>query len=191
MNMPDIIYVPAFLEKTIADELLLELKQKVFTEGNNNKDLIKMPRLIKWYGDIEYAYSTIYHKAEKIPIFIDETMQQINIFLKEHKINSVLNSVLLNYYRNGSDKINYHSDDQSQIGQHPVIASLSLGDSRKFVLRHKTTKEKIQYELKHGDLFIMKGSTQDDWEHAILSEANKEVRINLTFRNTKYSAKIK
>jgi alkylated DNA repair dioxygenase AlkB len=181
----DIVYKKEFLDNDEGYHLFNEIKsksfeKKEFLDNNNNK----MPRLIKWYGDFSYSYANIWHNSEKIPEIIEKLMNKVNNFLLEEKINSKMNSVLINYYRDGKDKINYHSDDLSQIGYNPVICSISLGETRVFSFKNKETKEKTNIELGHGDLCIMKGDTQEKWLHGILPETNKQERINLTFRNT-------
>jgi len=92
----------------------------------------------------------------------------------------------MNYYRNGKDYIGFHSD--SEVNKGDLIASISLGTTRKFVLRHKKWKEnetdKIEFELIGGSLLIMRGDTQDHWKHALIKQPKVEgSRINLTFRN--------
>jgi alkylated DNA repair dioxygenase AlkB len=184
----DIIHIPGFLEEHIANTLFEKIKNNVFLSGQMNTDpkVLGMPRLIKWFGDIGYGYSSIYHPPKSIPDYIEEEMVKVNKFLKDNQIESQMNSVLLNYYRDGKDKINYHSDDLSQIGAEPVICSLSVGDSRIFKIKNKETKEIIEFILNNGDLFIMKGKTQELFQHGVLQEENKDERINLTFRNTKF-----
>jgi alkylated DNA repair dioxygenase AlkB len=77
----------------------------------------------------------------------------------------------------------YHSDDEKELGVNPVIASLNLGESRRFLFRHKKTKEKHELLLNHGSLLIMQGAMQHHWQHAVPKEPKKtKPRINLTFR---------
>ena len=94
------------------------------------------------------------------------------------------NCVLLNFYRSGEDHISWHSDNESELGENPIIASISLGETRKFRVRNKKDKKLIfSFELENGSLLLMKGKTQTYWEHEI-SKNKKSVseRINLTFR---------
>ena len=94
------------------------------------------------------------------------------------------NIVLLNLYRTGSDSNGWHSDDEKELGTNPAIASISLGATRKFQLRHKKDKAlRHSLELESGSLLLMKGSTQHNWQHQI-PKTKKTVapRINLTFR---------
>ena len=99
---------------------------------------------------------------------------------------TTFNSVLINYYRDGKDRVAWHSDDEKELGKNPVIASVSLGAERKFKLRHKKYKEnQLQHEvfLQNGSLLLMSGSTQHHWLHEIPRTAKPiGPRINLTFR---------
>jgi alkylated DNA repair dioxygenase AlkB len=96
----------------------------------------------------------------------------------------VFNSVLLNLYRDGNDSMGWHSDDEPELGQNPVIGSLSLGGKRRFRLRHRSEKNlKHQLELTSGSFLLMQGTTQHYWQHHI-PKTKRPVppRINLTFR---------
>ncbi|MGB5120416.1 MAG: alpha-ketoglutarate-dependent dioxygenase AlkB, partial [Vibrio fluvialis] len=93
------------------------------------------------------------------------------------------NSVLANLYRDGQDSMGWHQDNEPELGQQPVIASLSLGETRRFVLRHLHSKEKLELPLSHGSLLIMAGNTQHFWQHCVPKTVRTlEPRINLTFR---------
>ena len=76
-----------------------------------------------------------------------------------------LNSVLINLYRDGNDSNGWHADDEPELGRNPIIASLSLGATRRFDLRHTSTKEKLSLELEPGSLLIMGGELQHYWKH--------------------------
>ena len=94
--------------------------------------------------------------------------------------------MLINYYRNGKDRVAWHSDDEKELGKNPVIASVSLGAERKFKLRHKKFKEnQLKHEvlLANGSLLVMSGTTQHHWMHEVPRTAKPiGPRINLTFR---------
>ena len=97
---------------------------------------------------------------------------------------SKFNSVLANWYRDGQDSMSFHSDDEPELGINPVIASVTLGEARPFVFKHKETKEKYTQVLEHGSVLIMAGTTQSHYVHGIAKTA-KPIggRINLTFRH--------
>ncbi len=145
---------------------------------------IPLPRLTAWYGDEgkSYIYSGIEHHPEPW------TPTLTSIKSKAEEISEVtFNSVLLNLYRHGQDSVSWHSDDEPELGENPIIASLSLGGTRRFSLRHKTSQDyKIDLDLPKGSLLLMKGETQHFWKHQIAKTAKfVEPRINLTFRVVK------
>jgi alkylated DNA repair dioxygenase AlkB len=140
------------------------------------------PRLIAWYGDggKKYTYSGIQLDALPwTPLLLDIKGRV------ESATAAQFNSVLLNYYRDHRDSMGFHSDDEPELGDRPVIASLSLGEERTFILKHKRKKalSPIRLRLASGSLLLMRGETQRHWKHGI----NKErvpcgPRVNLTFR---------
>ena len=103
----------------------------------------------------------------------------------EDLANERFNGVLLNYCRDHRDSMGFHSDDEKELGQAPVIASVSLGATRTFVLKHKTRSElkPVRLELPSGSLLLMKGLTQKNWKHGIDKQSRPcGPRVNLTFR---------
>ena len=79
----------------------------------------------------------------------------------------------------------FHSDDEPELGDRPIIASLSLGDERTFVFKHKTKPETklVRLRLASNSLLLMKGDTQKNWKHGINKETRRcEQRVSLTFR---------
>jgi alkylated DNA repair dioxygenase AlkB len=102
----------------------------------------------------------------------------------EEKAGRSFNSLLLNLYRNGEDKVSWHSDDEPELGSEPCIASLSFGAVRRFKFRHRDSKEVVDCSLTPGSLVVMSGLSQSKWEHEVPKELRvKEPRINLTFRS--------
>lgn len=143
---------------------------------------VRQPRLIAWYGDAgkAYAYSGIaLRPLPWTPLLIDIKT------LVEAAAGATFNSVLLNYYRDNRDSIGFHSDDEPELGAQPVIASLSLGAERTFILKHKTSKREppIRLRLASASLLLMRGDTQHRWRHGIPKESRPcGPRVNLTFR---------
>ncbi|MGZ8180995.1 MAG: alpha-ketoglutarate-dependent dioxygenase AlkB family protein, partial [Methylobacter sp.] len=121
---------------------------------------VKVPRLMCWYGDTDawYRYSGVNHQ----PLSWTPTLQAIREKV-ERQCQCSFNSVLANLYRDGRDSMGCHADDEKELGQNPVIASLSLGDERLFKLHHKKTKDKLDIVLGHGDLLVMAGTLQHYW----------------------------
>ncbi len=146
---------------------------------------IPVPRLQNWYGDAQaqYSYSGIRLKPLPWPDALLAIKRQVES-ISQHNFNSVL----ANYYRDGNDSVDWHSDDEPELGEQPVIASLSLGATRTFTLKHRYDKtiaqQKIQ--LHHGSLLVMSGHTQSHWLHRVAKEKHVDTaRINLTFRQIK------
>lgn len=137
------------------------------------------PRLSAWYGDAAYTYSGKTRQPHAWMPILDALRQRIEIACQAR-----FNSVLLNLYRNGQDSMGLHSDDEPELGPEPLIASLSLGAERRFVLRHKTlTDQRHTLTLAHGSLLLMAGRTQHAWKHGLpKAKSVAEPRINLTFR---------
>jgi alkylated DNA repair dioxygenase AlkB len=141
----------------------------------------QVPRLVAWYGEPEakYRYSGRLHQ----PMSWIEPLDSLRKSL-ENELKTTFNSVLCNLYRNGQDSMGWHADDEKELGAEPVIASVSLGASRYFHLKHKTeSKMRHKILLTSGSLLIMKGTTQQFWLHQVPKEPKvTQPRINLTFR---------
>lgn len=141
----------------------------------------QIPRLQSWYADngIEYTYSgkkLKRHNWNETLIEIKREIEKITSFK--------FNSVLANLYRDGNDSMGLHSDDEKELGINPVIASLSLGESRDLYFKHKNIKKSLNISQKNGQLIVMYGETQKYWKHEIKKTKKlKKPRINLTFRN--------
>lgn len=142
-----------------------------------------VPRLWCWMADhgLDYSYS---NKTMKPVAWCSDVLWIKSIV--EAETNHQFNSVLINYYRDGQDSTGWHADDEPELGKDPVIASISLGATRDFQLRHNRDKnQKISIALQHGSLLLMQGTTQSCWQHQIPKRVQAEPRINLTFRTIK------
>jgi len=140
------------------------------------------PRLIAWYGDPErsYTYSGIRLQPRPWTSLLLEIKSRV-----EAISGSEFNSVLLNYYRDNRDSMGFHSDDEPELGLHPTIAAISLGQERVLIFKHKTDQslKRIRFPLGSGSLLIMSGETQRHWLHGIEKERQQcGPRVNLTFR---------
>lgn len=142
----------------------------------------QQPRLTAWFGDpgARYTYSGL--SLEPLPW--TDLLSDIRTRI-ETLTEGSFNSVLLNYYRDQRDSMGMHSDDEPELGRNPTIASVSLGERRTLVLKHKFTKElkPVHLPLDSGSLLLMKGATQHHWKHGINKESRPcGPRVNLTFR---------
>jgi alkylated DNA repair dioxygenase AlkB len=137
-------------------------------------------REIAWYGDSSFLY--VYSGTAKQALPWTEELLQLKE-LAEKTTGSRFNSCLLNLYHNGEEGLSWHSDNEETLVKNGAIASLSLGAERKFVFKHRKTKESIPILLEHGSLLAMKGETQSHWVHSLPKTVTvTEPRISLTFR---------
>lgn len=138
-------------------------------------------RKVAWYGDSDYSYT--YSNSTKQALAWTKELLGLKQMI-ENVTGSNFNSCLLNLYHNGDEGIAWHSDDEESLGRNNNIASLSLGAERKFLFKHKLTKQIVSILLEHGSLLIMTGSTQTNWLHSLpKSKRILQPRINLTFRS--------
>lgn len=140
-----------------------------------------VPRLVAWHGDpgARYTYSGTAHE----PAPWTTPLERIRVRIAEltgHRFNAVL----LNLYRDGRDSMGWHADDEPELGRDPVIASVSLGATRRFSMRARRRKDRrVDLDLTHGSLLLMAGATQHHWVHAVpKTTATVGPRLNLTFR---------
>jgi alkylated DNA repair dioxygenase AlkB len=140
---------------------------------------VMVPRLQAWYGERRYGYSGLKFPPLPWTRLMEDICRRISA-----ASGLAFNSALVNYYRDGNDSVAWHSDDESELGPDPLIASLSLGATRRFELKHKTLKRtKVNLLLDDGSLLLMGRGLQQHWQHQLPKDkAVVAPRINLTFR---------
>lgn len=177
-------YLPNFLDDKKANALFERLltsipwqEEKVTVYGKT----YDQPRLTSLHSihNTPYRYSNLTLHPHPFTSELTQLLSEI----KEVE-NAEFNAVLLNLYRHGKDSNGWHADDEKELGNNPVIASISLGEERYFHLKHKTKKEqRLKLKLSHGSLLIMGGAMQHHWLHQIPKTTRPlKPRINLTFR---------
>ena len=177
-------FAPDWLETGQADTLFAELRDSIEWETHRIRLFgreVDSPRLSSWIGDegAAYTYSGTRFQPRPWPPALTGIRRRL-----AHELDCRFNSVLANRYRDGHDYMGWHSDNESALGPHPVIASLSLGATRRFVLKHRgETWRKLELPLAHGSLLVMRGDTQANYRHSLPRTARPVgERINLTFR---------
>jgi alkylated DNA repair dioxygenase AlkB len=181
----DLLFYPNWIKPGFADSLLKILRENIIWECHRIKIFgreVDSPRLSCWIGDAGASY--VYSQTRFEPHPWAPELQALRLRLQS-EFESGFNSVLANLYRNGQDSMGWHSDDERELGKQPVIASISLGATRRFSFKAKTEAAKaVHLELPHGSLLLMRGDTQKNYRHA-LAKTSKPVgeRINLTYRN--------
>jgi alkylated DNA repair dioxygenase AlkB len=145
---------------------------------------ILIPRLMAYYGDPGKIYT--FSGITLLPEPWNPTLLGIKTRV-EAAAAYEFNSVLLNLYRNESESVSWHSDDEAELGMNPTIASISLGEARLFEFKHKHDSDlRVAVEMSPGSLLLMQGSTQHFWKHQLpRSKKPCRPRINLTFRAIK------
>jgi alkylated DNA repair dioxygenase AlkB len=142
-----------------------EILQRLIVNTNWRQDTIvvwgktyQQPRLVAWYGDhgSDYTYSGIRLSPTPWTELLLDIKRRVEDVTRES-----FNSVLLNYYRDNRDSMGSHSDDEPELGEKPVIASVSLGEERTLVLKHKMNKlaKTVRLRQASGSLLLMKGET--------------------------------
>lgn len=137
-------------------------------------------RKVAWFGDEDFAYQYAGITRRGLPwlpelLSIKERVEQCS--------GERFNSCLLNLYHDGREGMGWHSDDEVVLEKRAAIASLSFGAERRFCFKHKSTGEKVETRLGHGQLLLMKGTTQENWLHAVPKSTRVHgPRVNLTFR---------
>lgn len=181
-------YIPRFLNEAEAADLLARLwrelawsQREIMLYGRR----VLQPRLVAWYGDAAAVYS--YSGLTLEPAPWHPLLQDLRRRL-EAGTGYRFNAVLANAYRDGRDSMGWHADNEKELGPQPVIASLSLGAPRRFLLRaaRGTTgagEKSIGMTLENGSLLLMKAGCQQRYQHALPRTARTSgLRINLTYR---------
>ena len=184
-GVPQALYVPRFLARTRADELLavtlagadwqherLTLFGRTYTAR----------RLSACYGEpaASYCYSGLVRRA--VP-WTDDLRRLAGDVATA--VGWRFDFLLVNRYRDGGDRLGWHADDESDLGAAPVIASVSVGAERVFRMRAKAGAASVGKVLEHGSLVLMWGDSQRDYQHAVPPTAKRVgERLNFTFRWT-------
>lgn len=180
----ELSYFPNFYSKKDADKLFQQLMVQTPWKQDNITvfgKTHKQPRLTALYSQNTKTYS--YSGITMKPLPFTSTLETIHRKITEDTHHS-FTTVLLNLYRDNNDSNGWHADDEKELGNNPIIASMSLGTERFFHFKYKKQKV-LRYKLllKHGSLLIMKGEMQHYWLHQIpKSKQVLKERINLTFR---------
>jgi len=183
-ELPEVFrWLPGWLEPAEAGRLLDLLRVEIPWEDHAVTIVgreVPVPRRVAFYGPFPYAYSGIVHPARPLPAVVAVLRDRI-----ESVSGHPFNTVLMNLYRSGSDSVSWHSDDDYPHGGHPAVASLSLGETRRFRIAHKRrADERYAVDLTAGGLLLMTGTSQTDYRHALpKSPKALGVRVNMTFRH--------
>lgn len=180
----DIKYFRNFLSEEEALQYFQKLYSKINWQQYNIKifgKTLPQPRLTAFYAETEQSYT--YSGLTLLPLSYTSELKTLHKLI-ELVTPARFTHCLANLYRDGRDSMGLHADDEKELGEYPVIASLSLGATRKLRFKHKHNKSlKLDLDLEPGSLLIMGGKTQHFWKHE-LTKTSRSIgpRINLTFR---------
>ncbi len=181
----ELAFDPHWLDVAAAEALLGALRDTIPWEVHRIRLFGRehdSPRLSCWIGDpgASYRYSGTQFQPHPWPAMLLPVRERL-----ARELGIDFNSVLANRYRDGRDAMGWHGDDERELGRQPVIASLSLGATRRFVLKHRRDPGcKLALPLPPGSLLVMAGTTQQHYRHALPRTARPVgERVNLTFRH--------
>ncbi|SEK66001.1 DNA-N1-methyladenine dioxygenase [Colwellia chukchiensis] len=180
----DIEYIEHFYSQQAAADLFTDLQHNLRWRQDSITLFGKhthLPRLQAWYGNknLSYCYSSMCLIAKPWTASLLDVKLKVSKYCQQE-----FNAVLANYYRHEKDSVAWHSDNEPELGTAPTIASLSLGASREFQLKHKASGLKKSLILSSGSLLIMRHETQQYWQHCLPKRAHCIApRINLSFRS--------
>ena len=175
-------YGPVF-SRSEADHYLTVLLNTI--EWRNDEAVMYGKRIITkrkvaWYADAPFSYTYSNVTKEALPWTQDLLALKARA---EAESGETFNSCLLNLYHSGDEGMAYHSDAEKDLKKNGAIASLSFGAQRRFLFKHKVTKETVSIMLEHGSMLVMKDETQTHWLHRLPpTKAVRNARVNLTFR---------
>jgi len=181
--IPELEYIADFFDAEESEFLFNSFRHRQWPSNRyeySGRQFV-LPRLQTWHADagIRYSYSNNLLKTTPwTPVLLD-----IRVRLEQY-LNAPFNSVLANYYRDGHDFVGWHADDEAELGEAPLIASVTFGSPRWFAYKQKTTGLTGRFILDSGSLLVMKPAFQRHWWHSVPKDKHvSEGRINLTFRH--------
>lgn len=185
----ELVFWPDFLPAAQAQGLFAELRQHTPWEQSEIRIAgrkIAIPRLNAWYGErgADYSYSGVALQTREFSAALASLKVAV-----EAAVGRPFNSALVNLYRHQRDSVDWHADDEPELGDNPPVASVSLGETRCFELRRKDDhRQRLKIALADGSLLLMRGRLQHYWQHRVAKEKSPcGERINITFRRVRLS----
>ncbi len=171
MTEPEVTICPGYLSPTAATELYIKLRDRIEWDERISA------RKTACFG-LPYNYSGLTYETQPMHLFLQPLCVRL-----EQTLGFEPNSCLINFYKDGRDKMGFHSDEIDNLEDGTQIIIISLGTERKLSFRSKSDySQRLQYLLPHGSLMYMSQKTQEFWSHAIKRANVMDGRISLTFR---------
>lgn len=181
-DVPGVTYEAGFVPSAEADRLFqlavdgIRWEQRPVVVAGVSR---QQPRLVSMLGEagVSYTYAGLTLQTAALPSYLEALMRRVSAAAGEQ-----FNCVLANYYRDGKDSIGLHRDAEPELGPDPIIASISLGATRTFILRPTLGGTARKIPLASGSLLVMGRGVQKRWLHGIDKEPGAGPRVNFTFR---------
>ncbi len=176
-------YQADWLEREAADAALAALGAELAWEQREIVLFgrrILQPRLVAWAGDLGYRYSGQTLEPRPSPPGPPRLLARVRA-----ETGVPFNHLLANRYRSGEDSMGLHADDEPELGPDPVVAIVSLGATRRLVVRPRRPRDGPRHELDfgHGALLVMGGTCQRHYLHGVPRRPGAAgERISVTFR---------
>jgi hypothetical protein len=155
----------------IYDELTAELPFRQRTGIAMYDQIVDEPRLSAWW-------SVACGAPEPLPI-LGEIRELLAARYREP-----FDSIGFNLYRDGNDSVAWHADRHRHVVTNPVIAIVSVGAPRPLKIRPRGGGSSLSWSLGNGDLFVMGGACQHEWEHTVPKvRVTAGPRLSITFRS--------
>ena len=180
---PGFVGEPDAAEADLLEQVAGDLVQRTGIMGGRE---YQVPRLEAWYGPHAYRFNGADFPARPLPPVLAALKVRLECYFREVEFTGCL----VNVYRDGSDYVSWHSDDEPDMGD-PVVASVSLGAERDFLLRairpvpaiaSALVPNRGKVKLEHGSLLVMGRGVQGTYQHSLPRRAHAGLRVNLTFR---------
>ena len=172
---------PAWLAPDERDALMAALMAEVTLEERTiyaGDKAIVQPRLVGWGGDLPYRYTGQTLEPRPMGPALAGLVARVS-----DAVGVPFNHAVLNLYRDGRDHVALHADAEPELGRDPVIASLSLGATRIFIVKAKARSFWKRIKLVPGSLLVMGGSFQHRYRHQVPKEpGDVGPRLNVTLR---------
>lgn len=166
-------YVPGWLTgaDSLFDDVMDRLDFRQRTDIPMYDRLVDEPRLTSWW-----------HEENTEPIvlpILDEMRASLEAEYQRH-----FDSIGFNLYRDQNDSVAWHADRHRKHVTDPIIAILSVGESRPFQMRQNEGGASLTWGLGQGDLFVMGGGSQHEWQHTVPKRRRHcGPRLSITFRH--------
>ncbi len=169
----------------------LGLRREAFYLGGRE---VESPRLVAYLardagpGARTYGYAGRRFRPTPFPTRLDDLRRETDYLCGARPGAPLFDACVANLYETGRDSVGWHADDEPEVGPRPpdatLVASISFGARRRFLIRRKADhRDRHVFALGAGDLLVMGGACQRDWEHSVPKTTRPcGPRLNLTFR---------